>query len=92
MALTEKIEFQSITILADGQIQIRRDRVVVDNETGEELGRRPHRWVVEPGQSVTDLPQRVQRIAAAVWTPQVVSEFRASRAEQIAKLERGNPT
>lgn len=84
MALIEKTEFQSITILADGQIQVRRDRVVMDGE--EEIARKPHRWVLEPGQDITTLPTRVQRIANAAWPPEVVEEYRAKKDARDAEV------
>lgn len=90
MALTEHTEYQSITILADGQINVRRDRVIIDDTTGEELGRRPHRFVLEPGQDTTPLPSRVRQICATVWTPAVVADFIAARKAQQEKGPLGN--
>jgi len=84
MALTEKTELASITILPDGQIQVARDRVVMDGT--EEIGRKRHRFVLEPGQNVAMYPQRLQNICAAVWTPQVVSDYQAAKAARDAQL------
>jgi len=86
MALIEKTEYHSLTILVDGQIQVRRDRVVIDDVTGEELGRRPWRKVLEPGEDVSMFPKRVRDICAVVWTPQVISDYQAAKAAREASL------
>lgn len=87
MAISERFEFQSLTILSDGQIQVRRDRVVEDTVTKEELGRKSHRFVLEPGQDVKTLPKRLVDVCAAVWTPEVKAEFAAAKAKREAQFQ-----
>lgn len=84
MALSEKTEFSSLTVLADGQINIRRDRVILDGDV--EISRQPHRWVLEPGQDISELPEHVQRVAKAVWDKKCVKDFKDKRAKQIAEF------
>lgn len=80
MPLTEQTTFSSITILEDGQIQIRRSRRIFD---GTELVAEKYiRNVLEPGDDVTSLPLRIRNICAAVWTQQVIDDYAAARAEQ----------
>lgn len=78
MALTEKTVIDQITILEDGLIQVRRVRRVFDD--GELLAERFHRSVLEPGQDVTALPQRLQTICGAVWTQKVIDDYKAAKA------------
>lgn len=65
-------------ILEDGQIQLRFDTII--EEDGVELSRTYHRQVLEPGQNVSQLPQRVQQTCATEWTPQVIADYLAAKA------------
>ena len=76
MALTDAIHFDSITILEDGQLQVRRSRVILDN--GVEVTRSYFRVVLVPGQDVTAYPPRVQALCGFVWTPAVIAAYQAA--------------
>ena len=78
MAITKRTELKE-EILPDQTIQIRTTTVV--EEDGVELARNHHRHVVHPGQDLTDEPNEVQVIAAALWTPEVIAAYEASIAE-----------
>jgi len=78
MAITKRIELKE-EILPNQVIQIRTTTVV--EEDGVELARSHHRHVVVPGQDLTEEPNEVQVIAAALWTPEVVAAYEASIAE-----------
>ena len=71
--LTKQVVTDQITVLEDGQIQVREDTRIL--EDGEVLSHSYHRYVVGPGQRVADT--RVAAIAAVVHTPAVVQAFRA---------------
>lgn len=75
--ITDTTVISHISILEDGQIQVRRTRRVLDN--GELIGERHLRFVLEPGQDVSSYPQRLQRICSAVWTPQVIADYNAAK-------------
>ena len=79
MALIEKLEF-FLGIHDDGQIEVRRTRIVSDDLDNSVIGERHHRQVLEPGQDISTLPQRIQRVADAVWTPQVIADYLAAKA------------
>jgi hypothetical protein len=92
MALTEQTIIDRLEILEDGQIQVRRARVNYDN--GVEISRAFHREVLDPGSQPADLntrDARVQAVAEAVWTPEVVSE-REAKLEEQATRTRTAPT
>lgn len=70
---TEKIAYR-IEILEDGQLQVRKATIVLKG--GEEIGRRYHRHVLAPGDDVTKENKRVKAVARAVWTPEVIKEYK----------------
>lgn len=75
MALTETIKVDQIEVVENGSIQIRTATVI--EKDGVELTRTYHRHVKHPGQDVSDEDPRVQAIANAVWTPEVISAYQA---------------
>ena len=79
MALTEQTVISAITILEDGQLQIRRSRRVFDN--AEMIAERYHRRVLGPGDDTTQEDPRVRAIAALLWTPAVIQAYRDARAQ-----------
>ena len=76
MALTERTTVSAMTILEDGQIEVRRSRRVF-GATGL-IGERYHREVLLPGQNISAQPPQVKAICAVVWTPNVIAAFRAA--------------
>ena len=80
MALSKNIIVDRIEVLQRGQIQIRTATVV--DEDGTELSRSFHRHVLHPGADTSGEAQRVQDIATATWTAQVVSDWEAFVASQ----------
>lgn len=69
-----------IGILDDGQIELRRTRLVFDDADGSVIGERHHRQMLEPGQDVTPFSARVRRVCEAVWTPAVIAAFETAKA------------
>lgn len=85
MALTQRTVYDSITILEDGQIQLRRARVILDDDGVTEISRQFHREVLEPGQDVATLPGRVRAVCNIVWTPQVIMDYETEKAARRPK-------
>ena len=80
MALTEREEFGSITVLADGQLEVRKDTVI--ERDGVEISRTYHRHVVEPGDDLDAEDPRVKDVATGtIHTAKVISDFTAKKAE-----------
>ena len=76
MALTEDTIVDSIDVLLDGQIQVRKaNRVFRD---GVEISKSYHRHVVSPGQDLSKEDPRVAAIGAVVHTPEVIEAFKAA--------------
>jgi hypothetical protein len=77
MALTEDTIVDSIDVLPDGQIQVRKaNRVFRD---GEEISKSYHRHVVAPGQDLSKEDSRVSEIGAVVHTAEVIAAFQAAQ-------------
>lgn len=74
MALSEtqeiKIEIASNgTVFVDTITKVRRD--------GTEIASESNRTGYHPGASVSSLPQYVQDVCTAVWTPEVIAAYQA---------------
>jgi len=82
MALTKQTTVDRIEVLELGQLQVRTATVV--SEDGTELSRSFHRHVLEPGDDTTGQDDRVVAVAAAAWTPAVVTAWEAVVAARSA--------
>ena len=77
MPITEMSVIDQITVLADGQILVRRaDRVLRD---GVEIATSYHRHVLSPGEGVIGQDPRVRDIAKVVHTAAVIRAFDLAR-------------
>ena len=75
MALSKTVAPDRLEVLEQGQVQVRTATIV--SEDGVELSRAFHRHVLEPGDDTSGEAQRVQDVAAATWTAQVVADWDA---------------
>lgn len=73
MALTETTKVDQIEVVENGSIQIRTATVI--EKDGVELTRTYHRHCKHPGEDVSGEDSRVQAIANAVWTTEVVEAY-----------------
>lgn len=71
MPLTEMQEYD-ITVRASGHIEVRRSDCICKDDIV--VARTYHRHVVTPGDDVSNEIQKVQDIANAVWTEQLIQE------------------
>ena len=78
MALIKQTVTGQIEVGENGTIGLRTDTVVLDD--GVELNRSFHRKVLAPGDEVTGEDAKVQAVAAAVWTDEVVAAWVAAQA------------
>ena len=83
MALTKEVAIDKIEVLEMGHIQVREITRVL--EDGKELSASYHRWAFAPGDDVSAQTAKVQAIAAATWTPEVVAAYEAQQAASAAK-------
>ena len=77
MALTEDSIVDSIDVLPDGQIQVRRANWIFRD--GVEISKSYHRHVVAPGDDLSKEDSRVADIGAVVHTAEVIAAYKAAQ-------------
>lgn len=80
MALTKSTKTDRIEVLEMGHLQIRTATII--DEDGIELSRTFQRHVLAPGDDTSGEGQRVQDVAAATWTADVLADWQAFLAAQ----------
>ena len=75
----EKVQIiDQIEVLEFGHIQVRQATKII--EDGKEISKTYHRHVLSPGDSLEGQNEKVQAIAKAVWTDEVVKAYKAQVA------------
>jgi hypothetical protein len=88
MALTKQTVVDQITVTENGIVLYREATRIM--EDGVQLSQTYHRTSLTPGQGLSGQPANVQAIAAAAWTPEVISAYEEQLAQQIAaRAEQG---
>jgi hypothetical protein len=75
MALIEKKIVDSIELVETNHIQVRTSTII--EKDGVEIARTFHRHVLSPGDDITNEDAKVQAIANAIWTEEVVNAYKA---------------
>ena len=78
MALIEKQIVDKVELVQSNHIQVRTATVI--EKDGTELTRTFHRHVVVPGADITNEDPKVQAIANAIWTEEIIAAYSASIA------------
>ena len=78
MALIEKQIVDLVEIVENGTIQVRTATII--ERDGTEISRTFHRHVVTPGEDISNEDPKVQAIANAIWTAEVIAAYQASIA------------
>ena len=76
MALIEKQIVDLVELVQSNHIQFRTANII--ERDGVEVTRTFHRHVLSPGADVTNEDPKVQAIANAVWTEEVIAAYQAS--------------
>jgi hypothetical protein len=76
----ENSQIDQITVAYDGTVCIRNANTVTKD--GVEISRQYIRITLTPGSDTSKLPDNVQNICTAAWTPEVVAAYQA----KIAKI------
>lgn len=83
MTLTKEKVVDKIEVVGDfNTLQVRYADVI--KEDGVELSRVMSREVIKPGMDVSDKDQKIQDIASAVHTADVITAWEDYQAEQLA--------
>ena len=75
MALIEKQIIDLIQLIENNSIQVRTATIIEKDDV--EIARTYHRHVVSPGDNVTNEDPKVQAIANAIWTEEVIAAYQA---------------
>jgi hypothetical protein len=76
MALIEKQIVDKVELVESNHIQVRTANII--EKDGLEIARAFHRHVLSPGDDVSGEDPKVQAIANAVWTEEVIAAYQAS--------------
>jgi hypothetical protein len=76
MALIEKQIIDKVELVETNHIQVRTATII--EKDGTELTRTFHRHVLSPGDDVSAEDPKVQAIANAIWTEEVIEAYQAS--------------
>jgi hypothetical protein len=76
MALTEKTIIDKVELTEVNIIQVRIATII--ERDGVEISRTFHRHAIAPGEDISNEDPKVQAIANAIWTEEVIAEYQAS--------------
>jgi hypothetical protein len=80
MALIEKQIVDLVELVQSNHIQVRTANII--EKDGTEIARTFHRHVLSPGDSIVNEDPKVQAIANAVWTEEVIAAYQASLVQE----------
>ena len=80
MALTEKTIVDLVEVVQSNHIQVRTANII--EKDGVEIAKSFHRHVLAPGSDVSGEDSKVQALASAIWTPEVIAAYQASLSER----------
>jgi len=75
MALIEKQIVDLVELVQSNHIQVRTANII--EKDGTEIARTFHRHVKHPGEDVSAEDPKVQAIANAIWTEEVIAAYQA---------------
>jgi hypothetical protein len=81
MSLTETKKIDKIEVVENNSIQVRTATII--EKDGVEIAKTYHRRVVAPTDSIENEDLRVQAIANAIWTEEVIAKYKQDQLEKI---------
>ena len=76
---TKIVTIDQIEIVTNGNIQVRETTTITEN--GKEPIKSYVRWTLYPGQDVSTQDPKVQSLALATWTPEIIAAYNATMAQ-----------
>ncbi len=73
MTLTEKTIIDKIEVLENNSIQVRTANII--EKDGVEITRTFHRHVVNPSNDISQEDAKVQAVANAIWTEEIIAAY-----------------
>jgi hypothetical protein len=74
--LSEKTIIDKIEIIESKSIQIREANII--EKDGIPIAKTFHRYVLNPGDDISQENEKVKGIAALFWTPEIIEEYKKS--------------
>ena len=81
MALTETTKVDLIELVETNHIQVRTATIIEKDKI--EISRTFHRHSLRPGEDVSNEDAKVQAIANAIWTAEVIAAYQASQTGSL---------
>jgi len=81
MALTETTLIDKIELVENNIIQVRTATTV--ERDGTEIAKTYHRHSLCPGEDISNEDPKVQAIANAIWTDEVIAAYQASQTGSL---------
>lgn len=81
MALTETTKVDQIEIVGDHTIQVRTSTII--ERDGVEISRSFHRHIVSPGDDISNEDPKVQTVANALFTEEVIAAYQAGLSNKL---------
>jgi hypothetical protein len=85
MALTETTKVDQIEVVGDHTIQVRTATII--EKDGIEISKSFHRHIVSAGDDVTNEDPKVQAIANAIWTEEIISQYLQSLSDSVSNQQ-----
>jgi hypothetical protein len=85
MALIEKSIVDKIEVLESNSIQVRTANVI--EKDGAEISRTFHRHVVNPSNDISGEDAKVQAVANAIWTEEIIAAYLQSQNQNQTQDE-----
>jgi hypothetical protein len=85
MALIEKQIVDLVELVQTNHIQVRTANII--EKDGTEIARTFHRHVLAPGDSIVNEDPKVQAIANAVWTEEIIAAYLQSQNQNQTQDE-----
>lgn len=85
MALTEKTIIDKIEVLESNSIQVRTANII--EKDGVEISRTFHRHVVNPSNEISEEDAKVQAVANAIWTEEIIAAYLESQNQNQIQHE-----
>jgi hypothetical protein len=79
--LIERTVFSLCEVLPNTTLQVRMANQIVDGETVK--AQTYNRYCLAPGSDLTGQPEQVVKIANAVWTPEAIAAYNATKNPTI---------
>jgi hypothetical protein len=80
--LTETKKVDKIEVIENNSIQVRTANII--EKDGIEIAKTYHRHVVAPTDSIENEDLRVQAIANAIWTNEVIAKYKQDLEKLVA--------